>query len=203
MAKDRRLGPDFRGGFHRLTTAICKWSTPPRSAFISTPPTSKRGSTGKRQHRLWGPVWNPMHGALAGRADHQDPRPRRRQRLIRSRSSSPKAKPMTAGAPPTCSTPSAPAKSLLADRAYDSDALRKTLADRGAWANIKPMPQSRQYPRLQPLPLSLPQPRRALLQQAQALQSHRHPLRKTRRQLSRPRQTRLGSNLDAIYESVT
>jgi len=30
---------------------------------------------------------------------------------------------------------------LLADRAYDSDALRKTLAERGAWANIKPMPR--------------------------------------------------------------
>lgn len=29
---------------------------------------------------------------------------------------------------------------LLADRAYDSDALRKALADRGAWANVKPMP---------------------------------------------------------------
>ena len=29
---------------------------------------------------------------------------------------------------------------LLADRAYDSDALRQTLAERGAWANIKPMP---------------------------------------------------------------
>jgi transposase len=29
---------------------------------------------------------------------------------------------------------------LLADRAYDSDALRRTLADRGAWANVKPMP---------------------------------------------------------------
>ena len=29
---------------------------------------------------------------------------------------------------------------LLADRAYDSDALRETLAARGAWANIKPMP---------------------------------------------------------------
>jgi transposase len=29
---------------------------------------------------------------------------------------------------------------LLADRAYDSDALRKRLAERGAWANIKPMP---------------------------------------------------------------
>jgi len=31
-------------------------------------------------------------------------------------------------------------QTLLADRAYDSDALRKTLADRGAWANVKPMP---------------------------------------------------------------
>ena len=29
---------------------------------------------------------------------------------------------------------------LLADRAYDSDALRDELAARGAWANVKPMP---------------------------------------------------------------
>ena len=29
---------------------------------------------------------------------------------------------------------------LLADRAYDSDALRNDLAERGAWANVKPMP---------------------------------------------------------------
>jgi transposase len=29
---------------------------------------------------------------------------------------------------------------LLADRAYDSDALRQDLSERGAWANIKPMP---------------------------------------------------------------
>ena len=29
---------------------------------------------------------------------------------------------------------------LLADRAYDSDALRTEMAARGAWANIKPMP---------------------------------------------------------------
>jgi transposase len=29
---------------------------------------------------------------------------------------------------------------LLADRGYDSDALRKAMADRGAWANVKPMP---------------------------------------------------------------
>ncbi len=29
---------------------------------------------------------------------------------------------------------------LLGDRAYDSDGLRKSLAQRGAWANVKPMP---------------------------------------------------------------
>jgi transposase len=29
---------------------------------------------------------------------------------------------------------------LLADRAYDSDALRQSVADQGAWANIKSMP---------------------------------------------------------------
>jgi transposase len=31
-------------------------------------------------------------------------------------------------------------QTLLADRAYDSDALRESLARRGAWANVKPMP---------------------------------------------------------------
>jgi transposase len=35
---------------------------------------------------------------------------------------------------------------LLADRAYDSDALRAALAARGAWANIKPMPNRRNIP---------------------------------------------------------
>lgn len=35
---------------------------------------------------------------------------------------------------------------LLADRAYDSDALRVDLTARGAWANIKPMPNRRNIP---------------------------------------------------------
>jgi transposase len=35
---------------------------------------------------------------------------------------------------------------LLADRAYDSDALRKALADQGAWANVKPMPNRKNVP---------------------------------------------------------
>ena len=35
---------------------------------------------------------------------------------------------------------------LLADRAYNSDALRQALAQRGAWANVKPMPNRRNVP---------------------------------------------------------
>jgi transposase len=31
-------------------------------------------------------------------------------------------------------------QTLIADRAYDSDTLRQGLVERGAWANIKPMP---------------------------------------------------------------
>ena len=33
-----------------------------------------------------------------------------------------------------------PGQILLADRGYDSDALREKMAERGAWANIKSMP---------------------------------------------------------------
>lgn len=35
---------------------------------------------------------------------------------------------------------------LLGDRAYDSDALRQALAERGAWANVKPMPNRKNVP---------------------------------------------------------
>ena len=39
---------------------------------------------------------------------------------------------------------------LLADRAYDSDALRLSLAERGAWANVKPMPRRVRIPAFSP-----------------------------------------------------
>ena len=52
---------------------------------------------------------------------------------------------------------------LLADRAYDSDGLRTALQDRGAWANIKPMPHRVNVPAFSHLALPISQPRRALL----------------------------------------
>jgi transposase len=39
---------------------------------------------------------------------------------------------------------------LLADRAYDSDATRLALGTRGAWANIKPMPNRKNIPAFSP-----------------------------------------------------
>ena len=41
-------------------------------------------------------------------------------------------------------------QTLLADRAYDSDALRQALAKQGAWANIKPMPNRVNVPAFSP-----------------------------------------------------
>ena len=35
---------------------------------------------------------------------------------------------------------------LLADRAYDSNRLRQRLAEQGAWANVKPMPNRTDVP---------------------------------------------------------
>jgi transposase len=39
---------------------------------------------------------------------------------------------------------------LLADRGYDSDALRAAMAERGAWANNKPMPNRVNIPAFSP-----------------------------------------------------
>ena len=43
-----------------------------------------------------------------------------------------------------------PGQILLADRAYDSDALRQTLADRGAWGNVKPISSRVNVPAFSP-----------------------------------------------------
>jgi len=39
---------------------------------------------------------------------------------------------------------------LLADRAYDGNELRQSVADQGAWANIKPMPNRVNIPAFSP-----------------------------------------------------
>ena len=43
-----------------------------------------------------------------------------------------------------------PGEILLADRAYDSNALRETVAEQGAWANIKPLARRIDKPTFSP-----------------------------------------------------
>ena len=43
-----------------------------------------------------------------------------------------------------------PGQILLADRAYDSDILRRTMAAQGAWANIKPLAHRTNVPAFSP-----------------------------------------------------
>jgi len=43
-----------------------------------------------------------------------------------------------------------PGQTLIADRAYDSDALRRAMSERGAWANVKPLAQRAAKPAFSP-----------------------------------------------------
>ena len=108
----------------------------------------KKGVRTRRRRRS-GRRSTPVHGALARRADDQDPRPRRRQRPADrlkltegqahdGRSAADMLGGLGAG------------QILLADRAYDSDALRQTMTARGAWANIKPMARRVDKPAFSP-----------------------------------------------------
>ncbi len=80
-----------------------------------------------------------MHGALARRADHQDP-------ALVDANGLPVALKLGEGQAHDSKGADGmldrlgPGQILLADRAYDSDALRDAMAKRGAFANIKPMP---------------------------------------------------------------
>ena len=86
---------------------------------------------------------------------------------------------------------------LLADRAYDSDALRLTLAKRGAWANIKPMPGRTNIPAFSRFLYRYRNLVERFFNKLKTLPRRRHPLRQATRQLSRRRQARLSQNLDA------
>ena len=98
---------------------------------------------------------------------------------------------LTPGQAPTshrrcrCSTRSSPKRSL-ADKGYDSDALVETLEERGITPVIPPKANRKAAAQNRLRPLSRAQPRRAVLQQAQAIPRDRHPLRQARQHVSLP-----------------
>lgn len=87
------------------------------------------------------------------------------------------------------------AQAVLADRAYDTNALRHLIADMGALAVI-PIALSTHPARLHDL--SMPQPHRKVLQQAQTLPAFRNPLRPTSNPLPRLHPPRHNNDLDDL-----
>ena len=87
---------------------------------------------------------------------------------------------------------------VIADKAYDSNDLRQTIANAGMLAVI-PSKRLRKVPiPHDPYPLQGPKPHRTLLQQAQALPTLRHPLRQARHPLSRLHPSRRCHDMDAL-----
>ena len=87
-------------------------------------------------------------------------------------------------------------QTLLADRAYDSDELRRSLDERGAWANIKSMPNRKNVPAFS----SYLYRYRNLVERFfnKTLPRRGHAIRQNARKLPRRSKARLTQNLDAL-----
>ena len=124
LGEDRRLGPDVRGDLEglRRRPADDRQLLDPRSPAWRE---RQKGGSEETPAAAGDVARSPLHGALAGRPDHQNPCPRRRQRPAHSSEADRQARLTTDAAPPTCSDGLGEGQILLADRGYDSDALRE------------------------------------------------------------------------------
>ncbi len=166
--------------------------------FISTRPTSKRGSGGDRgkwhdaparyMGRSRGGLTTKIHALVDANGNPDRAQAHSKAKPSDGKSASDLLKRLGAG------------QTLLADRAYDSDApARGSLSAARRLGNIKPMPGRVNIPAFSAFLYRYRNLVERFFNKLKLLQSHRHALRKTRRQLSRPRQTRRGQNLDAVY----
>jgi transposase len=96
-----------------------------------------------------------------------------------------------------------PGQILLADRAYDSDALRRTMVAQGAWANVKPMPRRINVPAFNPFLYRYRNLIERFFNKLKHFRAVATRFEKARRQLPCSRQTRRDTDLDALDESVT
>ena len=86
---------------------------------------------------------------------------------------------------------------LLADRAYDSGQLRRIMAARGAWANVKPLARRIDKPAFSSFLYRYRNLVERFFNKLKALPCRRDPLREARCQLPRPRQARSDPHLVA------
>ena len=91
-----------------------------------------------------------------------------------------------------------PAEVVMADAAYDSDAIREAIAEKGALAVIPNNPsRARRHP-LDRAPLHDAVPDRVLLLQAQAVPPCRNPIREDRKELPRRGHHRRHRPMDTV-----
>ena len=93
---------------------------------------------------------------------------------------------------------------LLADRGYDADRIRECAAAKGAWVNIPPKSNRNDAICFGPYLYRTRNRVERFFNKIKHFRAvaRRHAIRKTRRKLSRHRQTRLGTHLDALPEPV-
>lgn len=135
------------------------------------------------------------HGTFSWRADHQDPRVGRYRRS-----------PYQHRPPPGQTHDSQPAPDLLegmkqgaillADKAYDSDAIREQLDEIDALATFRPRIAGRRLS-LQQMTLPVPQSRRTFLQQTQTVQRPCNPIRQQTGKFPCRHQIRIIAHLDS------
>ena len=92
---------------------------------------------------------------------------------------------------------------LLADRGYDSDALRARLASQGAWGNMKPMPGRVNVPYFSPYLYRFRNLVERFFNKLKHFRAVATRYQKARRKLPRPRQTRRHPDMVSVYKSVT
>jgi transposase len=88
-----------------------------------------------------------------------------------------------------------PGQILMADRAYDSDALRHTMTTQGAWANIKPMPRRVNVPAFSPFLYRYRNLVERFFNRLKHFPRIRNPLRQACQKLSRRNRHRLNQDL--------
>ena len=92
----------------------------------------------------------------------------------------------------------APGRDVVADRGYDSDAVLNLIRRAGAKPHIPSLSRRLVRRSVDHAIYRTAQPRRALLQQAEALQAHRNPLRQAGRELSGRRPSRLDAPMASV-----
>ena len=178
------------GIWDRLMDAIVKATTASVQMIDSSIVRVHQHASGSKKE------WRSLCGSKPRWPHHEDPRARRCARPADPAPDLAGKRPDITP-PKPCSTGSSQRAIVIADKGYDADACAPAFVSKAPSPTF-PTAQPQEEVPLEEGDLPPAQPRRALLQQAQAVPTHRHPLRQARRQLLRLHPACLRPHLLAI-----